>query len=89
MWYCESRVCTFSGEVLGSTHGLAAEVAHHVVHRGLMPEEDGPNNFVVDDLGAVPCHRGHAPQQEETLEPQRMGKHGLLELLGQDFLFFI
>ncbi|PWA21131.1 hypothetical protein CCH79_00009537 [Gambusia affinis] len=37
---------TFSGEVLGGAHGLPAQVAHHVVHRGLMAEEDGPNHFV-------------------------------------------
>ncbi len=62
-------VCTFSGEVLGSTHGLPTKVANHVVHHGLVAEEDGPNHFVVDDLGAVPWHWSHTPQQEETLEP--------------------
>ncbi len=64
-------LCTFSGEVLGSSHGLATEVAHHVVHGGLVAEEDGTNHFVIDDLGAVPRQRSHAPQQEETLFPQR------------------
>lgn len=63
-------VSTFSGEVLSGIHGLPPEVAHHVVHHGLVAEEDGPNHFVVDDLGAVPRHWSHAPQQEETLEPK-------------------
>lgn len=61
---------TFSGEILRSIHGLPAEVADHVVHHGLVAKEDGSHHFVVDDLGAVPRHRSHAPQQEETLEPE-------------------
>lgn len=62
------RVWTFSGEVLSSVHGLPTEVVHHVVHHGLVSEEDGTDYFVVDDLGAVPRYWSHAPQQEETLD---------------------
>lgn len=61
------QVCTFSGQALSCTHGLPAQVADHVVHCGLVAQEDGPNHSVVDDLGAVPGDGRHAPQQEETL----------------------
>lgn len=68
---CNEEVkCTFSGEVLCSVHGLPAQVAHHVVHSGLVAQEDGPNHLVVDDLGSIPRHWSHAPQQEETLQAQ-------------------
>lgn len=61
---------TFSGQVLSSVHGLTAQVAHHVVHCGLMLKKDGANNFVVEELGAIPRQRSHAPEQEETLVEQ-------------------
>lgn len=59
---------TLSGQVLGGVHGLAPQVVDHGVHRGFVAQENGPNHFVVDDLGAVPGDGRHAPQQEETLE---------------------
>lgn len=61
---------TFSGQVLGGRHGFSSQAAHHVVHRCLMTQKNGPNHFVVDDLGAVPGDWSHAPQQEETLREE-------------------
>lgn len=69
--YCTWLGRTFSGEVFSCTHCFAAQVTDHVVHRGLVAEENGPNHFVVDDLGAIPWHRSHAPQQEETLDARQ------------------
>lgn len=64
---------TFSGQALGGVHGFSTQAAHHVVHHGLMAQEDGSNHLVVDDLGAVPGDRRHAPQQEETLGREETG----------------
>lgn len=62
---------TFSGEVLSCFHGPPPQLVDQVVYMVLVAQEEGPDHPLVQDLGAVPAHGGHAPQQEETLWEER------------------
>ena len=58
---------TFSGDGGSRVQGFGAEVAQHVVHSLVVPEEAGPDDILVEHLRPVPGHGGHAPQQEQAL----------------------
>jgi len=47
--------------------GPGAQVADHAVHGRLVPQEEWPDDAIVQDLGAVPRHWRHAPHKEHTL----------------------
>lgn len=63
---------TFSGDAGSHVQGFGAEVAQHVVHGLVVPEEAGPDNVLVDHLRPVPGHGSHAPHQEQALRGGEM-----------------
>merc|ERR1712131_56010 len=63
----ECVVNSLFGDVVGHVLGLSTEVVDDAVHRGLVLEEPGSDNTLVQHRSTVPRHRGHAPQKEHTL----------------------
>uniref|UniRef100_A0A8C0X679 Signal recognition particle 19 kDa protein n=1 Tax=Castor canadensis TaxID=51338 RepID=A0A8C0X679_CASCN len=51
------------------------EVLHHTVHLGLVLQEEGPDDTLVEQLSPIRRTWGHTPQQEATLcEQSSTGK---------------
>lgn len=65
---CLTLLCYGVSDVLGR----GGQIADHVVHRGLVFQEERPDHARVQDVGTVPRHRGHAPYQEQALVKEQM-----------------
>ena len=58
--FLRDGICSLSGSVL--------QVTHHAVHLGLMLQEEGPDDALVEQVCPVGRAGSHAPQQEATLQ---------------------
>ena len=58
--FLRDGICSLSGSVL--------QVTHHAVHLGLVLQEEGPDDALVEQVCPVGRAGSHAPQQEATLQ---------------------